>query len=1078
MTRRNSLEIFPVNPTSSFILFLVFSLQLAQLHLALGEIPRQSADALSQTASHHFTGTTVQVYQHVVTHGDYLRTLSVAEIDVDQVLKGTEIKGGDRVYVRYWGKKYQGAGHPPPGHYGHWDPPTTKDRVEVFVKGDRTTGYDVLSPNGFYKRKKDEPPLGKGEISFPLLPRELGAARQVLYVRSDSLRSYEAKVYCLERQKDNDISPQRKEGERWTVVKGVMPAVVGRNGIAHADEKREGDGCTPSGVFPLRLAFGYAPTMLTGLDYRQATSESLWIDDPHSYDYNQWVEGKSLATSFERMRRDDDQYKIGAVIEYNTEPIVPGRGSAIFLHLWDDRAGSTGKIAPTAGCVALAERDLSDILRWLDRRQQPVIWITADGPPLHHVMKSPMEFAMPVAFLEDVNPFLAPSVLPLETPDFSAIRPEHYLPGFEAGMREQLLQVEAITNDPAKPNFENTLVAMERSGAILRRVQAVFFNMTNAHTTPQLQQIEEEIAPRLAAHSDNIYLNKRLFARVEALWNARTELSLNEEQNQLLKKQYETFIRAGARLTDEQQTRIRAINEELSTLTTQFQNSLLALFKERAVVVKDVQELDGLSMGEIAAAREAAEARGLTDQYLLPIVNTTRQPVLVSLKNRTTRQRVWEASARRGLGENGGIDNRPLVLKLAKLRAERAKILGYASHAAYTLEDQMAKTPAAALKMLRDLVPAVTQKTRNEAMEIQQRMLAAGIAGELQPWDWEHFAEQVRAQKFSIDENQIKPYFELDSVLKNGAFYAMNKLYGVEFQERKDLPVYEPTVRVFDVFENGKRIGLFYADYYQRDSKNGGAWMDAYVSQSRLLQQLPVVVNVMNIPRPAAGEPTLLTFDLVQTMFHELGHGLHGLFSSVEYPTLSGTSVPRDFVEFPSTFHEDWAIDPVVLRNYARHHKTGEPIPLEMLKKSIAASKFGKAFDTQEYLAAALLDLRWHSLTMEEVPVQVESFEALALAADGVAYGPIPPRYRSQYFAHIFSGGYSAGYYAYLWSEVLAADAFAAMQNSGGLTRENGQRFREEILQRGGAREVELQYRNFRKQDATVDALLARRGLK
>ena len=677
------------------------------------------------------------------------------------------------------------------------------------------------------------------------------------------------------------------------------------------------------------------------------------------------------------------------------------------------------------------------------------------------------------------NPFLSPSTFPLSAPDFGKIKHEHYEPAFEAGIKEQLEQVRTIAEQSDPPTFENTLVALEKSGEILKRVQSVFFNMSSAHTDKTIQSIEERIAPRLASHSDDIYLNKKLFARVETLWVQRDKQTWNEEQKRLLKEYHESFVRAGARLTDEQQTRVRAINEELSTLTTQFQNNLLAITTERAVVVDDVKDLDGMSSADIAASKEAAQAKKLDGKYLLAITNTTRQPVLQSLKNRDVRMRVWLASANRGLGEKGGLDNRPLVLSMAKLRSERAKLLGYENHAAFTLENQMASNPSAAFKMLQDLVPGVLSKAKSESMDIQRLMKQDGLEGEPKPWDWEYYSEKVRAEKYKIDENLVKPYFEFESVLKNGVFYTFGKLYGIRFNERKDLPVYHPTVRVFDVLSlDGEQIGLFYADYYHRESKRGGAWMDAFISQSRLLNQLPVVVNVMNIPQPAAGEPTLLSLDFVMTMFHELGHGVHGLFSSVEFPTLSGTSVPRDFVEFPSTFHEDWAIHPEVLSNYARHYKTGETIPKELLDKSIAANKFNKGFETLEYVSAALLDLGWHSIADSKVPSDVEAYEAELLKKFGVDYAPVPPRYRTSYFAHVWSGGYSASYYAYLWSEVLAADAFAHMKGLGGLTAANGKNFRDKILCKGGTREVIEQYKDFRGQEPTVEALLVRRGLK
>ncbi len=691
----------------------------------------------------------------------------------------------------------------------------------------------------------------------------------------------------------------------------------------------------------------------------------------------------------------------------------------------------------------------------------------------------------PVSHKVKENSLLRPSKLPYSAPDFSAIQPSDFRPAFEAGIAEQLAEIMNIANDNAPPTFDNTLVAMERSGATLKRVQSVFFHLSGAHTNPSIQEIEEWVSPRLAAHSDDVLLNPKLFVRIETLLKNQDRLGLDEEQTRLLTETYESFVRAGAKLTVEQQQKVRAINERISTLSTQFQTNLLAITAERSILVSDVKELDGLSDAEITASKEAATEKGHDGKYLLFITNTTRQPTLASLRNRDLRKRLWEASAYRGQGQNAGIDNRPLVLELAKLRAERASLLGYPSHAAYTLENQMAENPTAAFALLRDLVQQVVVKAKAEAADIEKQMVQDGVAEPVAPWDWEHYAEKVRAEKYQVDESQVKPYFELESVLQNGVFYTMKQLYGVEFRERKDFPVYHPTVRVFEVFnEANEAIGLFYADYYERDSKRGGAWMDAIVSQSKLLHQLPVIVNVMNIPRPAEGQPALISLDHVTTMFHEMGHGVHGLFSSVNYPSLSGTSVPRDFVEFPSTFHEDWAIDPTVLRNYAKHFQTGEVIPEELLQKSIKAAKFNQGFDTLEYLESALLDLEWHSLSTEEASAfadkpleQVEAFESNALDKNGVRLHAVPPRYKSPFFAHIWSGGYSAGYYAYLWSEVLAADAFAYMNANDGLTRANGESFKSTILSRGGSREVMLQYKDFRGQGPSVEGLLIRRGL-
>lgn len=677
------------------------------------------------------------------------------------------------------------------------------------------------------------------------------------------------------------------------------------------------------------------------------------------------------------------------------------------------------------------------------------------------------------------NPFAAPSPLTFHTPAFDKIRLEHYQPAFMAGMQQQLAEMDAIAGQSDTPTFDNTIVELEKSGGILTRVRNVFSNMTSAEKTKDLQNIETELAPLQAAHSDNILLNRKLFARVEKLYETRESLALNQEQREVLKQHYESFVRAGAKLDEAQQARIRSLNEQLSKLETKFEENLLALSEERSVFIEQVSELDGMSEADIAAAAEGAKARGKDGQYLLEITNTTRVPILSSLNNRETRRRIWEASANRGLGRESGIDNRPLILEIAQLRAERSKLLGFASHAAFKLQNQMAEEPAAARKMLADLIPGVLEKVQKEALDLKAMITETGGKHELEPWDWEYYTEKVRKARFEVDEAAVKPYFELDNVLKNGVFFTMNKLYGIEFRERTDLPIYHPDVRVFDVFDkDGTHFAIYYVDFFKRDTKRGGAWMSSFVDQSHLLHEKPVIVNVLNIPKPAAGEPALISFDNVTTMFHEMGHALHGMFSDVTYPSVSGTATPRDFVEFPSTFEEDWAIQPAVLSNYAKHYKTGEPIPKELLHKVILATKFNQGFDTLEYLAAALLDLEWHTLTSEDIPADAEKFESAALQKYGIDFAPVPPRYRTAYFAHIWSGGYSSSYYAYLWSEVLAADAFAYLQEHGGLTRKNGQRFRDTILSVGGSREPMEAYKEFRGSAPTVEALLKRRGLK
>lgn len=686
----------------------------------------------------------------------------------------------------------------------------------------------------------------------------------------------------------------------------------------------------------------------------------------------------------------------------------------------------------------------------------------------------------PETSLNEENPFFAPSELPFQAPDFDAIRIEHYMPAFEAGMKVHLEEIEAIATQEEVPTFENTIVAMELSGSLLTRVQRVFFNLTSSHTNSEIQEIQSEISPRLAAHSDNISLNADLFQRIETLYNQREELDLDPSARKLLEDTRRSFVRSGALLSEDEKQRMREINERMSTLTTEFSQNLLKLTKERSVFVEDAAMLDGLSEGRMAAAQEAAEEQGYDNGYLITITNTTRQPILKSLNNREMRKRIWEASAERGVGQQGGVDNRPLIKEMVALRAERANLLGYDNYASYSLEPQTAKTPENALDMLTGLIPAVVSNTRLEAREIEEMMRAEGLEDGVMPWDWGYYSEKVRKAKYEIDQAEVRPYFELNRVLEDGVFYTMNRLYGVTFTERFDLPLYHEDVRTFDVLdEDGEQIGLFYADYVARSSKRGGAWMSSFVSQNGLTGDKPVIVNVLNVEPPAEGEPTLVTFDNVTTLFHEVGHGVHGLFSEVTYPSQAGTSVPRDFVEFPSTFEEDWAIHPEVLGNYAYHYETGEAIPDELLAKLIDARNFNQGFDTYEYLAATMLDLEWHMLSMEEASddIDVEAFEAAALAKYNLDLPAVPPRYRSPYFAHIFAGGYSANYYAYMWSEVLAADAFAFMGTQGGLNRENGMRYRELILSRGGSLDAMEMYREFRGADPDVKHLLKRRGL-
>jgi len=676
------------------------------------------------------------------------------------------------------------------------------------------------------------------------------------------------------------------------------------------------------------------------------------------------------------------------------------------------------------------------------------------------------------------NPFFAESTLPYHAPRFDLIRNEHYQPAFEEGMRQSLAEIDAIAKQTAPPTFENTIVAMERSGALLTRVAKAFSGVYGANTNDTLQKVQELEAPKLAAHNDAIYLNDQLYQRVKSIYDRRDAGDLTPEQKELVVRYNRDFVRAGARLSETDKIRMRALNKELSELSTEFTKKLLAGTKAGALVVDNVSDLAGLSADEIQTASEAAKNRGLAGKWVLPLQNTTQQPAQAELTNRAVRQRLFELSTLR-TSRNDSNDTKNTIKRMAELRAEKAKLLGYPTWAAYALETQGAKTPENAIKLLTDLVPPATARARAEAADIQKLIDAQGGGFKLQPWDWQYYAEQVRKARYDLDESQIMPYFELNNVLQNGVFYAANKLYGITFKERHDIPVYHPDVRTFEVFDaNGQPLALFYADYFKRDNKQGGAWMDQFVDQSKLMGTRPVVYNVANFTKPAPGQPALLTYDDVTTMFHEFGHALHGMFSNVEYPTLSGTNVPRDFVEFPSQFNEHWALDPTVFANYAKHYQTGAPMPPALVAKIKNSQTFNQGFSFTELLEASLLDFAWHTLAPGTIPSDVDSFEAASLKRFDVAVPEVPPRYRSTYFSHIWDGGYSAGYYAYTWSEVLDDDAYAWFREHGGLTRENGQRFRDLLLSRGGTEDAATLYRNFRGRDPSVDALLESRGLK
>jgi peptidyl-dipeptidase Dcp len=685
--------------------------------------------------------------------------------------------------------------------------------------------------------------------------------------------------------------------------------------------------------------------------------------------------------------------------------------------------------------------------------------------------------AEPASMLPASNPFARPSTLPLQYPAFDKIRNEDYAPAFAEGMRVQAAEIEAIADNKAAPTFENTIVAMERSGQLLNRVQNVFFNLVGCNTNEEMQKLDKELAPRLAAHSDAIRLNGKLYQRVKALYDKRDKLHLAVEDKYLLERYHTDFLRAGARLSDADKARLKAYNAEIAGLQTQFSQNVLKEANASALVVDTRAELAGMSDKAIDAAALEAKKRGLDGKFVVPVVNTTQQAPLAVLTQRATREKLLALSLARG-SHGGEYDNREVVLKLAKARAERAKLLGYPSHAAYMLEDQTAKTTGAVNKLLAEFARPAVNNARKEAAEIQ-KVADAGQGGfAAAAYDWDFYGDKVRQARYAFDQNQLRPYFEFNNVLLNGVFYAATKEYGITFKERHDLPVYNPDVRVFDVFDaDGKQLAIFLHDPYARANKRGGAWMNAYVNQNGLMGTKPVVANHLNIPKPAEGEPTLLTYDEVRTMFHEFGHALHGMFSNVKYPRFGGTRVPRDFVEFPSQVNEMWMAWPEILSNYARHYQTGAPMPRELLDKVQASQKFNEGYRTTEYLAASLLDQSWHQLGADQIPADVLAFESSALHQAGVDFAMVPPRYRTTYFSHVFSGGYSAGYYGYLWAEKLDADTVEWFKQNGGLSRKNGDYFRKMLLSKGGTMDAMDMYRAFRGREAQIEPLLERRGL-
>lgn len=676
------------------------------------------------------------------------------------------------------------------------------------------------------------------------------------------------------------------------------------------------------------------------------------------------------------------------------------------------------------------------------------------------------------------NPLLQASTLPYQAPQFDKIKTGDFEPAIEQGIKEQQAEMQQIADNTAPATFENVMVAMEKSGQLLSRASMIFNLLTGANTNDTLQEIEERIAPKLAAHQDAIYLNSKLFKKVDEVFQKRASLNLDTESLKLVEYYHEQFIMAGANLSEEDKTKLKKLNEEEATISTKFSNQLLAAAKKGALVVDDKAALAGLSEGDIEAAAKDAKENKLDGKWMIPLQNTTQQPLLKSLNVRETRKKLFEASWNRA--EQGDAnDTRKLVLRLAQLRAEKAVLLGFKDFASWQLQDQMAEKPENVNAFFARLIPAATAKAQAEAKDIQALINEQKDTFSLQAYDWDYYSEQVRKARYNLDESEIKPYFVLDSVLKNGVFYAATQLYGITFKERKDIPVYHPDVRVYELFEeNGTAIGLFYTDYFKRDSKGGGAWMDNLVTQSKLMGTKPVIYNVCNYTKPAAGQPALISFDDVTTLFHEFGHALHGFFADQQYPSLSGTATARDFVEFPSQFNEHWALYPSILKNYAKHYQTNATIPDDLIAKIKNAGTFNQGYAITEVLAAANLDMQWHTITTASSVQDVSAFETEALNRVKLGLSYVPSRYRSSIFQHIWGGGYSASYYAYLWTEMLDHDAYSWFEQNGGLTRANGKRFRDMILSRGATLDYAKMFKDFRGSDPNIEPMLKNRGLK
>ncbi|WP_230351527.1 peptidyl-dipeptidase Dcp [Lelliottia sp. WAP21] len=673
------------------------------------------------------------------------------------------------------------------------------------------------------------------------------------------------------------------------------------------------------------------------------------------------------------------------------------------------------------------------------------------------------------------NPFFEVSYLPYQAPRFDVIEDAHYRPAFDEALRQKRADIAAIIADTAAPDFTNTVLALEKSGAMLSRVSSVFFAMTSAHTNDYLQELDEAFSTELAALANEIWLNETLFARVERV--RENPAALDDESRRLVEEMYQRFVLAGAQLPQEQKTELKALNTESASLTSQFNQRLLAADKAGGLVVDYRHQLEGMSAEEIATAAQAAAEKGLTDRWFIPLLNTTQQPALAVLQDRQTRENLFRAGWNR-TQKGDENDTRKLVLRLAALRARQAQLLGFDSYASWSIADQMAKTPQAALDFMRGIVPAARRRAESEQADIQTVIDNEQGGFKAEAWDWAYYAERVRLGKYALDESQIKPYFALNTTLEKGVFWAASQLFGLRFVERFDIPVYHPDVRVWEIFdENGEGMALFYGDFFARDSKGGGAWMGNFVEQSHEFASRPVIYNVCNYQKPASGQTALLSWDDVITLFHEFGHTLHGLFANQRFATLSGTNTPRDFVEFPSQINEHWASHPQVFAHYARHYQTGEPMPDALREKMLAATQFNKGYDMTELLSAALLDMNWHGISAQTSVTSVETFESEALKKEGLDLSAVPPRYRSSYFAHIFGGGYAAGYYAYLWTQMLADDGYQWFVEQGGLTRENGQKFREAILSRGNSTDLAELYRNWRGHDPQIEPMLENRGL-